>query len=61
MWKVLKILKYILTFAYLVDFKAGQDECRQDHKRRYEEAMKRQFLENMVKSNEEDDEFGMDD
>lgn len=56
MWK---ILKYLFSFRFLADFKAGQEECRQAHKRLYEQSMKRQFLTNMVKSNEEDDEFGL--
>lgn len=56
MWQT---LKYFLTFRFLTDFRAGQEECRQYHKRLYEEAMRCQFLTNMVKSNEEDDELGL--
>lgn len=56
MWKT---LKYLFSFGFLTDFKAGQEECRNVHKRLYELSMKRQFLTNMVKSNEEDDEFGL--
>lgn len=56
MWQT---LKYLITFRFLGDFKAGQEECRQYHKRLYEQSMKRQFLTNMVKSNEEEDEFGL--
>lgn len=56
MWKT---LKYLFSFGFLADFNAGQEECRNAHKRFYELSMKRQFLTNMVQSNEEDDEFGL--
>lgn len=56
MWQT---LKYFLTFGFLTDFKAGQNECEDFHKRLYEQSMRRQFLTNMVKSNEEDDELGL--
>lgn len=56
MWKV---IKYFFSFAFLSDFKAGMKAAEIDHKEVYCGRLKKNFYENMVRVNEEDDEFGL--
>lgn len=56
MWQV---LKYLFTFRFLADFRQGQQECVDEHKKMYCARLRSNFFYNMVKDNETDDEFGL--